>query len=127
MDLGITLRIIPLALLEMSTLCPLKIHSPYFHLKRIRFKSYLGKWLIFRRYLMLAVLSPEDRERTHVFSTFFYKRLTSPPGKSMRASHPVESDPTLSPAQKRHARVKSWTKNINLFTKDFIIIPINEK
>lgn len=35
-------------------------------------------------------------------------------------------DPALTPAQKRHARVKNWTKNVNLFEKDFIVIPINE-
>lgn len=34
---------------------------------------------------------------------------------------------TLTAAQKRHQRVQSWTKNVNLFEKDFIIIPINEQ
>lgn len=29
-------------------------------------------------------------------------------------------------AQKRHSRVASWTKNINLFEKDFIIVQINK-
>lgn len=43
-----------------------------------------------------------------------------------RKCHPTEFDTTLTPAQKRHARVKNWTKNVNLFEKDFIIIPINE-
>lgn len=41
-------------------------------------------------------------------------------------SLPSETDVALNPAQKRHARVKNWTKNVNLFDKDFIIIPINE-
>jgi Ulp1 family protease len=36
--------------------------------------------------------------------------------------HPVCDDT----AEKRHNRVKSWTKNINIFDKDFVIIPINE-
>ncbi|PNF29866.1 hypothetical protein B7P43_G09538 [Cryptotermes secundus] len=78
------------------------------------------------KYLTLSVLSEEDQSRTHVFSSFFYKRLTTRPAKSLRRSHPVEDDPKLSPAEKRHSRVKSWTKNINIFQKDFIIIPINE-
>lgn len=75
---------------------------------------------------MQSVLSEEDRERTHVFSSFFYKRLTSKP-KVKGRRHPIEDDPKLSAAEKRHARVKTWTKNVNLFTKDFIIIPINER
>ena len=29
-------------------------------------------------------------------------------------------------AGKRHARVQKWTKNVNIFQKDFIVIPINE-
>ncbi|KAJ8897828.1 hypothetical protein PR048_003181 [Dryococelus australis] len=71
-------------------------------------------------YLMISVLSEYDQSRTFVFSTFFYKRLISP------TSYAFESDPNLSPAEKRHRRVKSWTKNVNLFEKDFIVIPINK-
>ncbi|XP_063235233.1 sentrin-specific protease 6-like [Bacillus rossius redtenbacheri] len=71
-------------------------------------------------YLMISVLSEYDQSRTFIFSTFFYKRLTSP------TSYAFESDPSLSPAEKRHRRVKSWTKNVNLFEKDFIVIPINK-
>lgn len=29
-------------------------------------------------------------------------------------------------AQQHYNRVKNWTKNVNIFEKDFIIIPINE-
>ncbi|CAH1953623.1 unnamed protein product [Acanthoscelides obtectus] len=71
-------------------------------------------------------LPEEKRCKVHVFSTFFYNRLTTKPAKASRKSQPTELDPTLSPAQKRHARVKTWTKKVNLFEKDFIIVPINE-
>ncbi|XP_056631057.1 uncharacterized protein LOC130441410 isoform X1 [Diorhabda sublineata] len=71
-------------------------------------------------------LPPEQKEKIHVFSTFFYRRLTTKPVKASRKSQPSELDPTLTPAQKRHARVKKWTKNVNIFEKDFIIVPINE-
>ncbi|KAK7068711.1 Sentrin-specific protease 6 [Halocaridina rubra] len=77
------------------------------------------------KYLMQKLLSDEHRRRTHVFSTFFYKRLTSK-HKAGRRFNSIEDDPKLSPAEKRHARVKSWTKNVDIFEKDFIIIPINE-
>ncbi|KAG8237674.1 hypothetical protein J437_LFUL015562, partial [Ladona fulva] len=78
------------------------------------------------KYLTLSCLSEEDQQRTHVFSSFFYKRLTTRPVRSARRHHPMELDSTTSPAEKRHARVKSWTKNIDIFEKDFVIIPINE-
>ncbi|KAA0186874.1 hypothetical protein HAZT_HAZT006776 [Hyalella azteca] len=76
------------------------------------------KWLLHK-------LPEEQRNKVHLFSTFFYKRLTCKP-KKMRRHHPVEDDPRLSAAEKRHARVKSWTKCVDIFDKDFIIIPINE-
>ncbi|XP_043519425.1 uncharacterized protein LOC122533609 isoform X2 [Frieseomelitta varia] len=72
------------------------------------------------KYLTLEVLPESDQHRTHVFSSYFYKRLTSPHAQA------GESNIPLSPAAKRHARVQKWTKNVNIFEKDFIIIPINE-
>ncbi|XP_044752957.1 uncharacterized protein LOC123312542 isoform X2 [Coccinella septempunctata] len=77
------------------------------------------------KYLVNALV-PEEQEKIHVFSTFFYKRLTTKPVKASRKSQPAELDPLLSPAEKRHARVKTWTKNIDLFEKDFVVVPINE-
>ncbi|XP_011878118.1 PREDICTED: uncharacterized protein LOC105567668, partial [Vollenhovia emeryi] len=72
------------------------------------------------KYLTLEVLSESDQHRTHVFSSYFYKRLTSPHAQA------AESTVPMTPAAKRHARVQKWTKNVNIFEKDFIIIPINE-
>ncbi|XP_020283705.1 uncharacterized protein LOC109854713 isoform X3 [Pseudomyrmex gracilis] len=73
------------------------------------------------KYLTLEVLSESDQQRTHVFSSYFYKRLTSP---HAQAAESVIKP--ITPAAKRHARVQKWTKNVNIFEKDFIIIPINE-
>lgn len=39
----------------------------------------------------------------------------------------MEDDPKLTMAEKRHMRVKSWTKKVDLFEKDYLIIPINER
>ncbi|XP_015586245.1 uncharacterized protein LOC107263491 isoform X2 [Cephus cinctus] len=72
------------------------------------------------KYLTLEVLSETDQSRTHVFSSYFYKRLTSPHAQA------AENTAPLSAAAKRHARVQKWTKNVNIFEKDFIVIPINE-
>ena len=32
----------------------------------------------------------------------------------------------LSAAEKRYDRVRRWTKKVNIFEKDFVIVPINE-
>lgn len=38
-----------------------------------------------------------------------------------------EKDQKLTAAEKRWKRVASWTKNVNIFEKDFVIVPINEQ
>ena len=64
--------------------------------------------------------------KTHIFSTYFYKKLTTGPLSPRLNAHPIEDDPNLSEAEKRHGRVKRWTKKVNIFEKDFLIVPINE-
>ncbi|XP_029172337.1 LOW QUALITY PROTEIN: uncharacterized protein LOC114941496 [Nylanderia fulva] len=72
------------------------------------------------KYLILEILSESDQRRTHMFSSYFYKRLIRPHAQA------DESVVPMTPAAKRHARVQKWTKNVNIFEKDFIIIPINK-
>ncbi|XP_055887653.1 uncharacterized protein LOC106080000 isoform X4 [Biomphalaria glabrata] len=74
------------------------------------------------QYLYLERLSPANRQRTHIFSSFFYKRLT----QRDRHVEKSEEDAKKSLPERRHARVKKWTKTVDLFSKDFIIVPINE-
>ncbi|XP_062135947.1 sentrin-specific protease 6 isoform X2 [Drosophila sulfurigaster albostrigata] len=83
-------------------------------------ESYLNDIIIDFYLLWLRnTLIPEAlRERTHIFSTFFYKRLTT-------LTRPTDMKQTA--AQKRHARVQKWTKLVDIFDKDFIIVPINEQ
>ena len=69
-------------------------------------------WLIHEK------LPSEDRAGVHVFSTMFYKRLT--------LQHKTNEDSSLNSAEKKHSRVKGWTKNLNLFEKNLIIFPICE-
>ncbi|XP_060840031.1 uncharacterized protein LOC132921177 [Rhopalosiphum padi] len=64
-------------------------------------------------------LSDEDRNRTYVFSTFFYTNLAKSFNTSDYPSHYTAS-------QIRHAKVRKWTKNVDIFKKDFIFVPINE-
>uniref|UniRef100_A0A4Y0ANM4 ULP_PROTEASE domain-containing protein n=1 Tax=Anopheles funestus TaxID=62324 RepID=A0A4Y0ANM4_ANOFN len=90
--------------------------------------QYLNDIIIdfYLNYLKLEMLEEEERQSVHIFSTFFYNRLTTlttrqraPPGEG--------KDVKLSAAQKRHARVANWTKKDNIFEKKYIVIPINEQ
>ncbi|PAA76542.1 hypothetical protein BOX15_Mlig016695g2 [Macrostomum lignano] len=73
------------------------------------------------KYMYHEMLTPEQRKSTHIFNCFFFKRLSQkldpPPGKDESAA---------SLAIRRHETVAKWTRKVDLFTKDFILIPINE-
>ena len=60
---------------------------------------------------------PAMLARCHFFNSFFYKRLLESLGKRVH-------DP--SKVRENFERVERWTKNIDLFSKDFIFVPINE-
>ena len=76
-------------------------------------------------WLYANILSADDRPTVYIFSSMFYKRMTTDPSTKSKTA-PFEKDTTLTKAQKRHLRVKGWTKNVELFKKDLIIIPICE-
>ena len=54
---------------------------------------------------------PELAKRIHFFSTFFYQRLT---------------DFTKGTKEINYAAVQNWTRNVDIFTYDYIVVPINE-
>ncbi|EMP38589.1 Sentrin-specific protease 6, partial [Chelonia mydas] len=72
------------------------------------------------KYLVLEKLKKEDADRIHVFSSFFYKRL------NQRERRNLHETANLSVQQKRHGRVKTWTRHVDIFEKDFIFVPLNE-
>ncbi|XP_069788203.1 sentrin-specific protease 6 isoform X2 [Narcine bancroftii] len=72
------------------------------------------------KYLVLEKIKQQDADRIHIFSSFFYKRL------NQRERRNVPDSVTLSLPQRRHARVKTWTRHVDLFQKDFVFVPINE-
>ncbi|XP_059248043.1 sentrin-specific protease 7 isoform X1 [Mustela nigripes] len=72
------------------------------------------------KYLLLEKASDELVERSHIFSSFFYKCLTR------KENNLTEDNPNLSMAQRRHKRVRTWTRHINIFNKDYIFVPVNE-
>ncbi|NXN00293.1 SENP7 protease, partial [Sylvia borin] len=72
------------------------------------------------KYLLLEKAPKHVADRTHIFSSFFYKCLT-------RTENNSEGDVKVSAAQRRHRRVRTWTRHINIFNKDYIFVPVNEE
>lgn len=72
------------------------------------------------RWIQNEIMTQSDRERSYFFNSFFYKKLT------LRAPK-EKNDNQTSAAERRFNRVRRWTKKINLFEKDFIVVPICEQ
>jgi len=62
--------------------------------------------------------NPVIETKAHIFSTFFLNRLIS---KFAPKSEKSDVDEEV------YDRVKNWTKNVDLFGKDFVVVPVNEK
>ncbi|XP_063069671.1 uncharacterized protein LOC134460953 [Engraulis encrasicolus] len=72
------------------------------------------------KYLIVEKTPSQLAERCHVFSSFFYKQLT-------RRDNANEDSTSSTAEQRRHQRVKTWTRNVDIFSKDFLFIPVNQE
>ncbi|CAB1340390.1 unnamed protein product [Coregonus sp. 'balchen'] len=60
------------------------------------------------KYLVLEKLKKEDAQRSHVFSSFFYKRL------NQRERRNVPDTTNLTIQKRKHNRVKTWSRHVDL-------------
>jgi len=84
-------------------------------LSRLEDDEYLNDSLValFMRYLQ-ENMDQEELKKMHFFNTFFYETLMRPSGaKGGRR-------------QINYKGVANWTKNIRLFKRDYVIVPVNE-
>uniref|UniRef100_A0A672TEH9 Sentrin-specific protease 7-like n=1 Tax=Sinocyclocheilus grahami TaxID=75366 RepID=A0A672TEH9_SINGR len=72
------------------------------------------------KYLLLERADKDVAERSHIFSSFFYKQLTR-----KDTSCPEETSSTA--PYKRHQRVRTWTRHVDIFSKDYLFIPVNQE
>ncbi|CAF4795938.1 unnamed protein product, partial [Rotaria sp. Silwood2] len=69
------------------------------------------------QYIYYKKLSDEDRKRTYLFNSFFYTRLTRKGNDDVL---------NTSAAERRYNRVKRWLRDVDIFSKDYLILPINQ-
>uniref|UniRef100_A0AAY5ERM2 Si:dkey-100n23.3 n=1 Tax=Electrophorus electricus TaxID=8005 RepID=A0AAY5ERM2_ELEEL len=72
------------------------------------------------KYLLVQKAPLSSARRSHVFSSFFYKQLT----RRDNANEDSTNTPTL---HRRHQRVKTWTRHVDIFDKDFLFVPVNQE
>uniref|UniRef100_A0A1A7XX70 EFR3 homolog Ba n=1 Tax=Iconisemion striatum TaxID=60296 RepID=A0A1A7XX70_9TELE len=73
------------------------------------------------KFLLLEGIGGTVAQRSHVFSTFFYKQL------SRRRGAGEDDAPSVPDRHTRHQRVKTWTRHVDIFTKDFLFVPVNQE
>uniref|UniRef100_G3PRV5 Ubiquitin-like protease family profile domain-containing protein n=1 Tax=Gasterosteus aculeatus TaxID=69293 RepID=G3PRV5_GASAC len=73
------------------------------------------------KFLLLEGVGGAVAERSHVFSSFFYKQL------SRRRVAGEDNTPSVPDLHMRHQRVKTWTRHVDIFTKDFLFVPVNQE
>ncbi|CAH8292069.1 unnamed protein product, partial [Schistosoma turkestanicum] len=85
------------------------------------------------KYLYFEQLTNFQKQATYLFNVFFYSRLasggnlsTDVRGSTVSTSLPKSSETTDETILAQHANVAKWTRRVDLFSKDYIIIPINE-
>jgi len=66
------------------------------------------------KYLVQERLTNHDQERVYVFTTQFFSKLRQ------------DTDPYTNKT-KRHESVQRYTRKVNIFDKDFVIIPVHGK
>jgi len=84
-------------------------------LSRLEDDEYLNDSLValFIRYLQ-ENMDQEELKKMHFFNTFFYETLMRP------------SEAKRGRRQINYKGVANWTKNIRLFKRDYVVVPVNE-
>ncbi|XP_066513332.1 sentrin-specific protease 7-like [Hoplias malabaricus] len=72
------------------------------------------------KYLQLERADEDVANRSHVFSSFFYKQLT-------RRDNCNEEEAGGTAQYRRHRRVRTWTRHVDIFSKDYVFIPVNQE
>jgi len=75
------------------------------------------------KFIQHRLMPRETRNNIFVFNTYFFGRLTKMPSYE-RFGQSVEQRSKI--IQTNYQRLKSWTKRVDLFSKEYIVVPINE-
>ena len=90
-------------------------------LTRLRGSAFLNDTLIdFYMEYIRHDMFPQVSKRVHVFNSFFYKKLTQEDGWGTGGVPGAAGR-----AERAHKRVSRWTQDVNIFEKDFVVVPIN--
>ncbi len=73
--------------------------------------------------LQLEKEHPEDAQRCYFFNSFFYKKLTE---KNAGGGSGGSGGVNAAAAAASYAKVKKWTRGVDIFAKDYVFVPIHD-
>ncbi|VDL69766.1 unnamed protein product [Nippostrongylus brasiliensis] len=80
------------------------------------------------KYIRAKLVKKEQREKVFVFNTFFYQKLTEKqPSISILNKNHRSSVGRFEWIKRNFSKVKSWTKKVDIFKMDYIVLPINDE
>ncbi|KAL6734154.1 hypothetical protein Aduo_004725 [Ancylostoma duodenale] len=80
------------------------------------------------KYIRAKLVEEEQRDKVFVFNTFFYQKLTEKqPSISILNKNHRSSVGRFEWIKRNFSKVKSWTKKVDIFNMDYIVLPINDE
>ncbi|PIO56432.1 hypothetical protein TELCIR_22169, partial [Teladorsagia circumcincta] len=80
------------------------------------------------KYIRAKLVPKERRDAVFVFNTFFYQKLTEKqPSISILNKNHRSSVGRFEWIKRNFSKVKSWTKKVDIFKMDYIVLPINDE
>ncbi|VDM08128.1 unnamed protein product [Wuchereria bancrofti] len=76
------------------------------------------------KYIQMELVSSERRPSIFIFNSFFYSRLTQMPAAGSNVIHTTSSRAKW--IAENYKGVRTWTKNVDIFSADYIVVPIVE-
>ncbi|VDN05973.1 unnamed protein product [Thelazia callipaeda] len=105
---------------------PNAISIHYADVKYLKPNEMLNDTIIefYLKYILMELVPPERRSSIFIFSPFFYSRLT-------QISSAISTVARSAAAREKwiagnYKRVRTWTKNVDIFGVDYIVVPIIE-
>ncbi|KAI6242712.1 Ulp1 protease family, catalytic domain protein [Aphelenchoides fujianensis] len=74
----------------------------------------------YMNYILNDLLDTTKRDQVHVFNTYFFSKL------SKDVYSPRSPQLRMRKIRDNYATLKSWTKSVNIFEKNYLVVPINE-
>ncbi|CAJ0955642.1 unnamed protein product, partial [Mesorhabditis belari] len=105
-----------------------RITIVYHDMRTLHFDEMLNDTIVdfWMSYIKLNILEPESRDSVHLFSTFFYKKLTEKIDRRHLAKTVRSSELRFQTIAHNFKQISKWTRKVQIFSKNFIVIPVVE-